>query len=243
MDHPLMIWKEAGQSLTRRFFLKTAVLSSCLLSLPASAWAFFISRFPIRTVEEETFGFDPSTGRVQFEGGKSSEPYSLLVDGLVGQKIRLSYHELMALPKIEQVSDFHCVEGWSVKDIRWGGIRFEEIVKRVRPKEKAGYAVFHSLGGTRSKPGGLGHYIESMPLKDLLAGERQCLLALYQDGKPLTHEHGAPLRLICPLELGYKSIKYVTRIELSDRQEPGWWTRANPIYPVNAPVPKHRLRK
>jgi DMSO/TMAO reductase YedYZ molybdopterin-dependent catalytic subunit len=63
------------------------------------------------------------------------------------------------------------------------------------------------------------------------------------NGKPLTHEHGAPLRLISPYDLGYKSIKYVTGIDFVKTAQPGWWTLANPIYPANAPVPASRLRK
>jgi DMSO/TMAO reductase YedYZ molybdopterin-dependent catalytic subunit len=59
----------------------------------------------------------------------------------------------------------------------------------------------------------------------------------------LTDQHGAPLRLISPYDLGYKGTKFVGRIEFSDKEHPGWWTRANPIYPSEAPVPEDRLRK
>jgi len=69
------------------------------------------------------------------------------------------------------------------------------------------------------------------------------LLALDLDKNPLPLDRGAPMRLVCPYFLAYKSIKFVRMIEFSDRQQPGWWTLANPIYPVDAPVPKSRLRK
>ena len=233
---------EKGPGLSRRIVMKAAFLGAAFYSLPSAAWAFFLRMFPVRTVEKNTFRFDPATGLIRYEGAPP-EPYSLVVDGLVEKKLRLSYRDLRGFPQVSQVSDFHCVEGWSVEDVRWGGIRIEELVKRTRPGAESKYVIFHALGKTRSRPGGLGNYLESMPLKELLDPEKKCLLALDQDGKPLSHDHGAPLRLISPFDLGYKSIKYVWRIEFSARQQPGWWTRANPIYSVNAPVPKDRLRK
>ena len=228
--------------LGRRLFLKGAGLLGLMLGLPALAWSFAGRRFPVRTVERDDFRFDPDTGLVK-SGAGPDEPYRLVVDGLVETPVSLSYRDLRAMPQVEQVSDFHCVEGWSVHDVRWGGIRFEEILKKVKADPKAKYAVFHALGRTRSRPGGQSHYIESFPIKKLLRPEKECLLVLDMDGRPLPHEHGAPLRLISPYDLAYKSIKYVTRIELSRGSRKGWWTLANPIYPVVAPVPKHRLRK
>ncbi|MCX8070560.1 MAG: molybdopterin-dependent oxidoreductase, partial [Thermodesulfovibrionales bacterium] len=56
-------------------------------------------------------------------------------------------------------------------------------------------------------------------------------------------DSGAPLRVISPFDLAYKSIKFVHRIEFDKSPRDGWWTIANPIYPQNAPVPKDRLRK
>ena len=229
--------------LSRRIFLRASFFFAFLASLPSSAWAFFISRFPSRTVEEETFHFDPLSGLIRRKGGKANEPYFLTIDGLVEEKMKWSYSDLLSLPQVHQTSDFHCVEGWSVRDVRWTGIRFEEIVKKVKPKREAAYAVFHAPGQTSTKPGGWNHYVESLPLEALLDKEKECLLALLMDGKPLSDSHGAPLRLVSPHDLGYKSIKYVNRIEFTRKRQPGWWTLANPIYPWDAPVPPGRLRK
>jgi DMSO/TMAO reductase YedYZ molybdopterin-dependent catalytic subunit len=217
--------------------------SAFLLSLPSSLWAFFVKRFPVRTVEEDTFRFDPATGLIHYTRRNHPEPYVLVVDGLVKKKMAFSYGDLKALPQVGQTSDFHCVEGWSVRDVQWEGIRLGEIVKKAGPKPEARYAVFHALGTTSSRPDGLDHYVESLPLSTLLDGKKECLLALGMDGRPLTDAHGAPLRLVSPYDLGYKSIKYVTRIQFTREQQPGWWTLANPIYAVDAPVPPLRLRK
>lgn len=199
--------------------------------------------FPVRTVEKDTFRFHPPSGTIRWTGGKGEEPYMLTVGGLVEKAERFSYAALRALKQHTQTSDFHCVEGWSVRDVQWGGFRFDEIVKKVRPKADAEFALFHALGETVGEPGGQGHYIESFPVSELLDRHKECLLALAMGGKPLPHDHGAPLRVVAPYSLGYKNIKYVTRIEFSSEERPGWWTLANPVYPVRAPVPANRLRK
>lgn len=225
----------------RRVFLKLLGAFGFLLGIPSWGRAFFVSVFPTRTVEKEDFTFDPGTGMVKWNG-KEEAPYHLLVNGLVEEPKQFSYTELLSLPQVTQVSDFHCVEGWSVRDVRWGGFRFEEIAKRVSVKPGAGYAVFHALGETTDTPKGQRHYLESFPMSDLLDPKRACLMVLFKDGKPLTHDRGAPLRVITPSALAYKSIKYVTRIEFTQKPQPGWWTLANPIYPIEAPVPASRLR-
>src|SRR5438477_9850733 len=71
--------------------------------------------FRINEVEASTPAFDPETFR-------------LTVDGDVEHPISLSWDELLALPKAAQVSDFHCVEGWGVNDVRWEGVRLQTIV-------------------------------------------------------------------------------------------------------------------
>lgn len=226
----------------RRLFLKGVSLAGLFACLPRAVWSFFVDELQVRTEEKENFRFDPKRGSIEWTG-KASEPYYLVVGGLVGQPARLSYADLRSLPLVKQVSDFHCVEGWSVKDIVWEGFRFDEIVKRVKPEPDARYVIFHALGETSSRPQGLGHYRECLSLKELLEPKNSCLLALSMNGRLLPHDHGAPLRCIVPFHLGYKGTKFVSRIEFTDRSEPGWWTLANPVYPVDAPVPEERLRR
>jgi DMSO/TMAO reductase YedYZ molybdopterin-dependent catalytic subunit len=226
----------------RRLFLKMAGAVALCAGFPATVWAFFIKKFPVRSVERNDWVFEPASGQINFPGG-SPEPYMLTVDGLVENPFKMTYQELQNIQQVEQVSDFHCVEGWSVADLKWGGFRFEQIVSRARPKPEAQFAVFHAMGKTGSKPGGLDHYIESFPLERLLDPKAEVVLALNLNNEPIPHEHGAPLRVLSPYDLAYKSIKFVHRIEFTDKQQPGWWTLANPIYPVDAPVPKKRLRK
>jgi len=229
--------------LPRRAFLKVAGWVGLVTSLPSLAWSYFVEKLQVRTVENDTFRFNPETGLVHSTEKKTEERYYLVIDGLVEKPLRLTYAELKSLPQIQQSSDFHCVEGWSVKDVRWGGFRFKEVMNKIKAKPEAKYVVFHSLGKTGSPASGVDHYIESFSVEELLEPKKECLLALSLDGKPLPHDHGAPLRVVSPYDLAYKSSKFVTRIEFTTKREPGWWTAANPAYPSEAPVPKDRLRK
>jgi len=212
-----------------------------MATVPATIAGFFMKTLPVRTVEKDTFEFDPESGLIKIGGDR--KPYSLVVDGLIREPRSFSYDAIKSFPQVEQVSDFHCVEGWSVQEIRWGGFRFKEILKGIELKPEADYVLFHSFGTTEHKPEGQSHYIESLPLKELLDPNKEILLALTMDGRPLPEDHGAPLRLISPYDLGYKSIKFITRIEFVKKERPGWWTLANPAYPVVARVPERRLRR
>lgn len=226
----------------RRIFLKAAGILPLLLTLPAPLRAALQRAFPTRTVEQDVPMFSPETGLLDLPDG-TNVPYSLIVDGLVENRLVLSYQELTALPAVKQVSDFHCVEGWSVNDVEWHGFRVSEILTRARPLDDAKHIVFHALGRTPNGPDGLTAYVESMPISALTDDSRHCLMALGINGKPLTHDRGAPLRLVAPYQLAYKSIKYVYRMEITNTPRDGWWTAANPIYPRHAPVPKERLNK
>ncbi|WP_051693960.1 molybdopterin-dependent oxidoreductase [Desulfohalovibrio reitneri] len=196
--------------------------------------------FPTRTVERGTFRFDPETGDLSWEN-KGREPYRLVVDGLVENPLELSYGQLRGLPRTEQVSDFHCVEGWSLEDIPWAGFSPAELIKRARPKPDAAWVVLHSLGATSFTPEGQSHYVECFPLADLTAPGLDYLFALDLGGEPLPGDRGAPLRLVTPFDLAYKSIKFVRRVEFTPRPRRGWWSLANSAYPVFAPVPPRRL--
>ena len=138
--------------------------------------------------------------------------YRLTVDGLVERPLVLTYDELRALPAVRQVSDFHCVEGWGVDDVRWDGVRLQTIVDLVRPAEGAGFVTFHSLGEI---------YRDSLTLEQALLPD--ALVAYEMDGAELAPDHGPPARLVMPRMFGYKGPKWLTRIEFRDRRDIGYW--------------------
>lgn len=232
---------ERLDGMTRRFFLKIAGGIIYMACIPSSIFGFFVKSLQVRTVEKTRFKFNAGKGLIEWETAVKEE-YRLIVDGLVEKPTSFSYADIRSFPRIAQVSDFHCVEGWSVKDLKWGGFRFKDILDRVKPSHDASHVLFHSLGLTESSPKGQSHYIESLPLSDLLDPKREILLVHTMDDQALPEDNGGPLRLIAPYDLGYKSIKFISRIEFIKGERPGWWTLANPIYTVGARVPENRLR-
>ena len=142
---------------------------------------------------------------------KETSRFDLEVIGNVEHELRLS-NTLSGLPRVEQVSDFHCVTTWTHRSLRWSGVRFLDFYEKVivpgaRPHSQATMLALRGQDGART----------GMLLIDLLAPE--VLLADTLDGKPLTVEHGAPVRLIAPAHYGYKSVKHLSRIEFRNEED------------------------
>ena len=153
----------------------------------------------IYTVSGSMPTFDPATWRLE-------------VGGLVDRKLSLSYDELRALPRASQVSDFHCVTGWSVKNVKWTGVRLADIFGEAK---------------LQSGAHGLQFVSAEVPYVDYLTLEQgripDVMLAYEMDGKPLPREHGAPLRLVIPEMYGYKNVKWLAAINLVPRALDGYW--------------------
>ena len=137
--------------------------------------------------------------------------YRLETKGRVLRPLALRWAEVLALPRVERTSDFHCVTAWSRLDNRWEGIALREVVDRTGVRSDARHALVHSLDG----------YTTNVPLASLL--EDDVLLALRHDGRPLDAEHGGPIRLVVPKLYAWKSAKWVTGIEFLERDRRGFW--------------------
>lgn len=129
---------------------------------------------------------------------------TIKISGLVEHEIILS-DALNDLPRIEQLSDFHCVTTWSVTGLQWGGVLFTDfyhnvIAPQVKPAKQATLVTLKGQDGART----------AMLLEDLLAED--VLLADSLNGKPLDVDHGAPVRLVAPKHYGYKSVKYLSEL-------------------------------
>jgi len=157
-----------------------------------------VNKFRIRSVEQSPV-FDPDT-------------WKLTIDGLVSIPLAITYEELLKLENEEQVSDFHCVEGWSVENVKWKGVRLEILFDKAGIKPEAGYATFHSASGI---------YSDSLSIRESL--EPDVMLAYMMNDVPLPEEQGLPLRLVMPRMFGYKNVKWVNRITLTREQETGFW--------------------
>jgi DMSO/TMAO reductase YedYZ molybdopterin-dependent catalytic subunit len=142
--------------------------------------------------------------------------WRLRIDGLVAAPQSYSLGALRALPRAEQVSDFHCVTGWSVPRVHWAGVRFADLLEAARPLPQGRALNFISA----EEP-----YADSLTLAQAMLSD--AMLAYEMDGKPLAREHGAPVRLVMPRMYGYKGTKWVRRITLTERPVPGFWEQRN----------------
>ncbi|MDX6387817.1 MAG: hypothetical protein QOD85_1619 [Gaiellaceae bacterium] len=187
-----LFWGPAAWSVARDVLLPVAgLLPPPLGGLVRSGWRIYsVTSIP---------HFDPAT-------------WKLTIDGLVEQPVELTYADLRALPRVEQVSDFHCVTGWSVSNVRWTGVRFRDLLASVRPLPAAQALGFFSADGA---------YSDSLTLQQATLGD--ALLAYEMDGAPLTRPHGAPARVVIPEMYGYKGVKWLDKITLLDQPFDGYW--------------------
>lgn len=154
-------------------------------------------------------GFDtPSDGAYERYLRDGFASYRLVVDGEVERNQAFTLAELRALGSLSQITRHDCVEGWSQIG-EWSGVPLADFLRVVRPTERARYVVFHCMDRA---PDGTPYY-ESLNLHQ--ATHPQTLLALDLNGQPLDPDHGAPVRLRVPTQLGYKSAKWINRIELA----------------------------
>jgi DMSO/TMAO reductase YedYZ molybdopterin-dependent catalytic subunit len=173
-------------------FLGRLVPDSLTSIVPSSGWRIY-------TIASEMPDIEPAA-------------YRLRIEGLVERPVTYTLDDLKRLPRAEQVSDFHCVTGWSVYDVRWAGVRFADLLAEAKPLPGAFWYRFVSA---------------EVPYDDILSFEQvflpDVMLAYEMDGKPLSRPHGAPVRVVMPRMYGYKNVKWVERIEVRQEFRPGYW--------------------
>lgn len=123
----------------------------------------------------------------------------------------ISFTELTALPKIELCFEFKCVEGWSEIQ-HWGGIRLADVFEKFNIPTTS-----HYVGMTTPDE----EYYVGLDMASAL--HPQTLLAFESNGKPISQEQGFPLRLIMPIKYGFKNIKRIGKITLSDHRPDDYW--------------------
>jgi DMSO/TMAO reductase YedYZ molybdopterin-dependent catalytic subunit len=159
------------------------------------------SVFRINTVEKPTPAVDPAA-------------YRLTVDGAVERPLTVTLDELRALPSVKQISDFHCVEGWGVDNVRWEGVRFQTLAELVSPRKDATFVTFYSEGDL---------YTDSLTLNQAMLPDVLLAYSMYEH--PLEKKHGYPVRVVMPRMYGYKGAKWLKRVEFTAVRETGYWER------------------
>jgi DMSO/TMAO reductase YedYZ molybdopterin-dependent catalytic subunit len=147
--------------------------------------------------------FDPATW--DFKAG-----------GMVESPLTLTWPQMLALPRTEVTTDFHCVTKWSTFDNRWEGIAIREILSRAKPKPEARFVM--ALGHVDEKRYG---YSTNIPLADL--DRDDVLLAMRRNGEDIDADHGGPLRLMVPHLYAWKSCKWIRGLIFMDADKAGYW--------------------
>ena len=130
---------------------------------------------------------------------------TIQIAGGVQEAFHVPVADLEHLPRTERVADFHCVAGWSATDLRWEGVSFADFYAQViEPAVQRSARITH-LGFE-----GLDGYRSVVAIEDALAED--VLIADHLNGCPLTGDHGAPVRLVSPLQYGFVSTKHLCRV-------------------------------
>lgn len=139
--------------------------------------------------------------------------WNLQIYGLVENPKLLTFEDIKAFPEANVSNDIHCVTGWSRLDNGWTGVKAADLVKDIGIKREAEYVLLHAEEG----------WTANVSIKDFLA--ETSLLAYAHDGKPLTPEHGYPLRMVMPHLYFWKSAKWLRGIQFTEKNHPGFWER------------------
>ena len=139
------------------------------------------------------------------------ERWKLTIGGLVDHPVTLDWKAFMALPQTGLRTDIHCVTTWSRYDNDWQGVATHDLLDLVQPTEDAAYLMLHGYDG----------YSTNVPLADFAAPT--AILAHGWQGKPLTRDHGGPMRLVIPHLYFWKSAKWLKGIDFLAADRPGFW--------------------
>ena len=137
--------------------------------------------------------------------------WRLKVHGEVFNPVELKLDDLERMTNVELVDDFHCVEGWSVRGVRWRGVPLQRMIDLARPKPSSTHVLFKCLDG----------YSSVASSEDIR--KHPCLLATKMNGEPLTPEAGFPLRLVISGLYAWKYAKWISEVVFLDHYEPGYW--------------------
>jgi DMSO/TMAO reductase YedYZ molybdopterin-dependent catalytic subunit len=137
--------------------------------------------------------------------------WGLSIHGKVEKPMAYDWTSFMALPQVEDVSDFHCVTSWSRMDNKWGGVRFRDAIAPAGPKPEATHVYVKSYDG----------YTVNLPLSECM--DDDVLLVHTWEGLPLMKEHGGPVRMITPRKWAWKGAKWIKEIHLLPKDMLGFW--------------------
>jgi sulfoxide reductase catalytic subunit YedY len=160
----------------------------------------------------------------------TTDPWQIEIDGMVDNPGVYSMADILEGQTIEdRIYRFRCVEAWSMV-IPWNGFELADLLTRVGVQEGAQYVAFETLVRPEEMPGQRSPilnwpYREGLRLDEAMHPLTLMATGLY--GEPMPNQNGAPIRLVVPWKYGFKSIKSIVRITLTDEEPPTTWNMQN----------------
>jgi len=174
--------------------------------------------------------FEPA----QYAQSFKVDPWTLEIGGEVENPQKIDVWELINGTALEErIYRFRCVEAWSMV-IPWIGIELNQLLKKAQPTSKGKFVAFTTLYDPDQMPGqdnwrfggGIEYpYVEGLRIDEAMHPLTMMVVGMY--GKTLPPQNGAPLRLMTPWKYGFKSIKSIVKIELTEKMPPTTWNKAN----------------
>ena len=143
----------------------------------------------------------------------SEQSFRLDVTGAIEHPASWNFSQFKAQQQSDFVTDIHCVTTWSRYDNRWQGVSTRDLLNVVMPRAEARFVELHSSDG----------YTTNLTIEDFAAED--VIVAHSWEGRPLTRDHGGPVRLVVPHLYFWKRAKWLNRIHFLDRNKAGFWER------------------
>lgn len=160
----------------------------------------------------------------------TTQPWIVTIDGLVEKPGDYALEDILSQMTVEErIYRFRCVEAWSMV-VPWNGFELADLLDMVGVKPEARYVAFETVYRPEEMPGTRypvldWPYVEGLRLDEAMHPLTLMATGIY--GKPMPNQNGAPMRLVVPWKYGFKSIKSVVRITLTDKEPPTSWNKAN----------------
>jgi sulfoxide reductase catalytic subunit YedY len=161
----------------------------------------------------------------------TTEPWTVTIDGLVDRPGQYAFEDIMARMVVEErLYRFRCVEAWSMV-VPWNGFELADLLEMAGVQGAARYVAFETVLRPEEMPGVAypvldWPYVEGLRLDEAMHPLTIMATGIY--GRDIPNQNGAPLRLVVPWKYGFKSIKSVVRITLTETEPPTSWNKANP---------------
>lgn len=222
---------------SRRNFILSGLLAGAALALPHSLQAARTDELGNELTDYDDiisynnfYEFSTSKDDVkEVAKGFPVSPWEVKVDGLCENPRTFGLEDLMAIESEERIYRLRCVEAWSMV-VPWKGFELNKLLSKVKPLSNAKYVMFQTALDKDYMPTTRRNfpwpYIEGLRMDE--ANHPLTILATGIDGKDLPIQNGAPVRLVAPWKYGFKSIKTIVRITLTEEQPVSFWTKMAP---------------